>query len=93
MTRKSVAKSEPIATSTMLALRSGGSLKACTPFDTASVPVSATEPDAKARRTRSSVSACVPSFANGASGAAATGTAPLVTRSSPTPSSPRTDST
>src|SRR5438094_455469 len=71
MTTKSVAKSEPIATSTMLALRSGGSLKACTPFDTASVPVSATEPDAKARRTRSSVSACVPSFANAASGAAA----------------------
>src|SRR5439155_1486676 len=47
MSTKSVAKSEPIATSTMLALRSGGSLKACTSFDTASVPVIATEPDAE----------------------------------------------
>ena len=40
----------PSATSTICALRASGGLNAGTPFDTASVPVSATDPDAKARR-------------------------------------------
>ena len=51
--RKIVAKKRPIRISTSPALRASGGLKAGTPFETASVPVSATEPDAKARRMRS----------------------------------------
>ena len=42
----------PSQASTICALRTSGGLKAGTPLETASVPVRATEPEAKARRMR-----------------------------------------
>ena len=56
MPRKIRPKNVPISTITRWALRASGGLNAGTPFDTASVPVSATEPDANARRMSSSPS-------------------------------------
>ena len=58
MPRKIVREEAPIRISTIRALRASGGLKAGTPLETASVPVSATDPDAKARRMSSSPSAC-----------------------------------
>ena len=46
----------PIATSVAAAFLAFGDLKAGTPFETASTPVSAVQPDAKARRTRKTTS-------------------------------------
>ena len=57
MPTKIVANSAPIQTSTVCALATGGSLKAGTPLETASVPVSATEPDANARKINNNPSA------------------------------------
>ena len=48
--RKIEPKKTPIRISTVPALRGSGGRKAGTPFETASVPVSATDPAAKARR-------------------------------------------
>ena len=56
MPRKIRANDVPIIASTSRALRASGRLKAGTPFETASVPVSATDPDEKARRIRSTPS-------------------------------------
>jgi len=54
-----------------------------TPFATASAPVSATEPDAKARRMRSTDSAVTPAAGTGSGGIAGVGTSPDTTRKSP----------
>src|SRR5437879_13511364 len=65
-----------------------------TPFATASAPVSATEPDAKARRMRSTDSAVTPAAGRGSGGIAGVGTLPDTTRKSPyarRPASQRTD--
>ena len=56
MPRKIRANEVPIIASTSWALRASGGLNAGTPFDTASVPVSATDPDENARRIRSTPS-------------------------------------
>ncbi len=60
MPRKMEPKKTPIRIRTSRALRASGGRNAGTPFDTASVPVSATEPAENARRIRSSPSAFRP---------------------------------
>ena len=50
MPTKITPKNAAIKTSTTWAFRTSGRLKAGTPFDTASVPVRATDPEANARR-------------------------------------------
>jgi hypothetical protein len=52
MPRNSVIMITPRESSTLRAFRTSGGLKAWTPSATASIPVSATAPEAKARRTR-----------------------------------------
>ena len=65
----------------MRAFCASGGLKAGTPSETASTPVSAAQPDAKARRTRKSVSSCAPGDAGRAACAGAS--QPKVQRTSP----------
>jgi hypothetical protein len=57
--RKIVANRAPITTSVIWALRASGGLNAGTPLETASVPVRATEPDAKARKINNRLSELV----------------------------------
>ena len=59
------------------ALRGSGGLKAGTPLETASTPVSATEPEAKARRISSSPSAFEPCCCCQAAGAVYAGRVPV----------------
>jgi hypothetical protein len=66
---KIVANELPISTSTVCARRGSGALNAGTPFETASVPVSATDPEANARRISSNPSPCVPAAAAQPAGA------------------------
>ena len=63
MPRKMEPKQVPIRISTSRALRHSGGLNAGTPLETASVPVSATEPAENARRIRNTPSASVPCLA------------------------------
>jgi hypothetical protein len=57
---KSEMRMMPSHASTTRAFFASGGLKAGTPSETASTPVSAAQPEAKARRTRKSVSSCAP---------------------------------
>ncbi len=54
--RNKVIMMTPRTASTVRAFLTSGGLKAVTPSATASIPVSATAPEAKARRTRNAVS-------------------------------------
>ena len=54
MPRNSVIRMTPSQASTTRALCASGGLKAGTPSETASTPVSAAQPEAKARRSRKS---------------------------------------
>ena len=53
-------RTTPSRTSTWRAFLASGGRKAGTPFETASIPVRATQPEAKARRIRNRVSSLVP---------------------------------
>ena len=61
MPMNSTMRMTPSQTSTVRALRDSGGSKAGTPSDTASTPVSAVQPEAKARRMRKSDS-CLHAF-------------------------------
>ena len=88
MPRKIVPKKAPIMISTAPAGRHSGGLNAGTPFETASVPVKATDPDAKARRMRSNPRPWVASCAAHAAGGWYTGSVPANARHRPNASSP-----
>jgi hypothetical protein len=64
--RNSTIMIRPRTTSTVCALRTSGGRKAGVPSETASIPVRATAPDAKARRSRNT-----PSSVSGADGGGA----------------------
>ena len=63
-----------------------GRRKAVTPFEIASTPVSAADPDAKARKTRNTPTVPVPAASTCV--LAACGALPVTTFQSPTPTSP-----
>ena len=65
------------------AFRVSGGFMLGTPFATASAPVSATEPEANARRIRRTDSAVTPVAGTGSGGIAGAGTSPESTRKSP----------
>ena len=68
MPMNSTMRMTPSQTSTVRALRDSGGSKAGTPSDTASTPVSAVQPEAKARRMRKREAACRPSAATSGRG-------------------------
>ena len=73
----------PIDTSVMTAFRDSGGLKFGTPLAIASLPVSPTEPEAKARSTISGVSISSPVGSKASRGMTATGTSPDTMRKRP----------
>ena len=81
MPMKSEIRMTPSHASTTRAFFASGGLKAGTPSETASTPVSAAQPEAKARRTRKSVSSCVSAMTG--STACAGASQPKVQRTSP----------
>ena len=78
MPMKSEPNSVPMATSTMRAFVASGFVNAGTPLATASVPVSATDPEENARRIRNAESASVCCTATG--GGAGAGRSPVNNR-------------
>ena len=75
--------------STRWALRGSGGLNAGTPFETASVPVSATEPEENARRISRMPSGSACWAASQAAGAWYSGMVPVKNRKKPSARSPK----
>ena len=87
--RKIVPKNRPIRIRTRWALRGSGGLKAGTPFDTASVPVNATEPDEKARKDEEDAERLGLLRGEPRGGSVVLGHRPVTYRNRPNPSRPK----